>query len=144
MLGQAGMLALPCFANQPVAWTSLTSNMTIDSDGTLRKSSGGSDWNGGAHSTRSITEGDFTLEFAAHQTGKARMIGLAVNPAGHVFHTIDYTFYLNGGSAFMVYENGNNKTGNASFTDQDRFRIAYTEGDVVYTHLKSTGEEVEV
>jgi hypothetical protein len=139
------IIATSIHAAQPAAWTHTTSNMSFDEGtGLLWKSSGGSDWNGGAQSTRSTTEGNCALEFGAHQTGKARMIGLAVNPAGHIFGNIDYTLYLNGSSSYMVYEKGNNKTGYATFAADDSFRIAFEEGDVVYTHIRATGEEVEV
>lgn len=113
-------------------WT--TQNVTIDSQGNLRKSSGAASWDAQAYTAESFVGGTFLSFKAGLVSGTATMMGLNTDPATDASYTsIDYAFYLSNGTLY-IYENGTNVGNFGTYSAGDTFQIIYDGVTVKYYH----------
>lgn len=128
------LLAIPLLA-QNVTWTDVAGNTApvYDPDYTLTKTSGGSDWNGGARSVQSIGSGDCYLTTKiAGPTGKVKAIGLTDNTSGNGYGYMDYCFLVLNDNTVRVYEGGSQKANIGAAIDGHILRIQVESGTVTY------------
>jgi hypothetical protein len=72
------------------------------------------------------------LSFKASQTNKDIIIGITTDPGTQNYNHIDYAILLNNTGVPSIYENGSYKGNFGTFTVNDRFQIALTDGTVRY------------
>jgi hypothetical protein len=117
-------------AAQPVAWTSVlhcavTANSlqkTAGTDGAV---------DAGARSEQVIPSGDGYIEFTASETNKTRLIGLAHDPAGVDFTSVDFAIKLTASGVAEIREN-NAYAGETEYRAGDVFRIVVENHQVKY------------
>jgi phage minor structural protein len=110
-----------------------SSNIIIDSQGRIRKSSG-SGWDESARTIEGYVGGAF-LSFKAAQTNNSIMVGLNSDPTTNVSYTsIDYAMYIRGDGNVGIYENGSYITTNGPYAIGDSFVIVYDGFSVKYYH----------
>ncbi len=129
------------FANEQVAWQSLTA-LTTTNINNVTKTGSISGWNAGAFSYNKVTNGGF-MQTIVNETTTSRMIGLNATNTSVNFTDIDYAFYLVAGGSLIIYENGSNKATLGGYSTGDTLRVAvlnnivkyYQNSNLVYTSL---------
>ncbi|MCC7332910.1 MAG: T9SS type A sorting domain-containing protein [Flavobacteriales bacterium] len=117
------------YAVEDVYWKSVSG--VTKSSNNLTKSGGILSWNTGAISGNSINSNGY-FQFVASETNKSRMIGLNSNHTTFNYVDIDYAFYLIGGGALHVYENGTNIGSVGTYSTNDTLRIEAVGNTVKY------------
>jgi hypothetical protein len=120
---------------EEVAWeVSSLSNVTVDGNDDIRKTSGGDNWNGGAASNNLVYDNGY-VEFTASEETIARMLGLSTTNANSSWSSINYAIYLQSNREFNIRESGSgSKIAQQRFYTGDKFRIAVENGVVHYYH----------
>ena len=126
-------------------WVKISTNVAT-TQGKIVPTITASAWNKGAGFGTIPAGKDFLLTFnpaymSGYSAGGYAMIGVDSSDPNHNYNTIDFALYMQGGSNFMVYENGASRGNYGSWTTSDLLGIRRTgttieylkNGSVLYT-----------
>lgn len=98
----------------------------------LTKTGGGSAWNAGASTLRTIA-GDGYVEFSTAEVNKYKAAGLSATDPDATLNSIAFAIYFDDSGTWSVYESGGNPWGTATVRDvADVFRIKRTGTQIEY------------
>ena len=101
---------------------------------TITKTAGGVGWNATGSSCVSLP-GDGWVEFSTNENNLLKGAGLSADNPDTALTTIDYSFYLDGGShQFQVIENGSAHGAGTAYSAGDIFRVKRVGTTITYYH----------
>ncbi|MCB9336459.1 MAG: hypothetical protein H6586_09930, partial [Flavobacteriales bacterium] len=119
------------YANEEVAWQSLSGLTLIGGTNNVSKTSGTNNWNVGGFSYNKVENGGF-MQTIVNETNTNRMIGLNATNTSVNYNEIDYAFYLVNNGSLVIYENGSNMGNWGSYSTGDTLRVAVVNNEVKY------------
>jgi len=124
--------------NYPIAWKNPT-NVTINADNTLTRTSAGAAWDAGASSLNILPANtDGWVEFTVTDPSTTYMIGLSNwDPDGN-YSSIRFAIYITNVGNVAIYESGQSTGVFSSAVKGDVYRVARTGTQIIYTRNGTT------